>query len=142
MEQFINQCNKKAYKHIKHIQSAHNMLEAESAINSAIMHTFGTHNLGLIKIAMRHNYYLLLKEYGAGHYTNFEALKAMRKVEQEIRILDKSEVIKGLPTIRREYKIPVYNGIRERFTDYPIEYRAECLSGLKTVTEFELMILN
>lgn len=69
-------------------------------------------------------------------------LNQLRLIEQEMRILDNGEVIKGLPTIRREYKISVYDGIEERCRPYPIEYRAECLSGLKTGAEFELMILN
>lgn len=90
MNNFISKCNKKAYKSIKNIMQATNMIQVESSINTAIMHTFGTNNFGLIKIAMRkategeNGYDKLLGVYGGHTYRyNFELLKAMRLHNQE-----------------------------------------------------------
>lgn len=44
IEQFIQKCNKKAFKEIKLISNASNMLEVQYAMSVAILKTFGLYN--------------------------------------------------------------------------------------------------
>lgn len=76
----VEKVNKKAYTEIKQIQEAHNMLEIESAINNAILKTFGLFNIGLMKIAMRDNILTLQIKYGCVSYNgDFNKMKTIRE---------------------------------------------------------------
>lgn len=72
IQNFIKKCNKKAYKSIRRIKSAHNMLVVEDAINQALLDTFGMYNIGMIKILMGQG-----QEYPS-YGTDFDQLKATR----------------------------------------------------------------
>lgn len=74
----IISCQKKAYKQIRQIQNAKNMLEVGDAMFHAILETFGVANLGLIKYAMDKGYTQVLETYGAHKYTSFDVCKYVR----------------------------------------------------------------
>lgn len=70
---------KKAYQEIKKISNSNNMVSVESAINTALLKTFGLINLGLLKLAFERNSEKLLASYGyGGKSRNFELTKAIR----------------------------------------------------------------
>lgn len=81
MKNFIKKANKKAWKEIQQIKDSKNMFMVESAINTALLKTFGIKDFGLMKIAMTKgdDYSQLRIEYGCNTYnSNYDLLKTIR----------------------------------------------------------------